>query len=132
MSSVGLGSRTSRAFTWGCASKSSTLLTGAAVTRSAAKRSSQWARSRVPSTASSCSTISCCRSMRSVLVAYSGSVDQSSLPMAMHMRCHMRSEEHTSELQSRFDLVCRLLLEKKKTKQQRKTHTHNAQETTEH
>src|SRR5699024_3679314 len=25
----------------------------------------------------------------------------------------MRSEEHTSELQSRFDLVCRLLLEKK-------------------
>src|SRR5699024_12225102 len=30
--------------------------------------------------------------------------------------CHARrSEEHTSELQSRFDLVCRLLLEKKKT-----------------
>src|SRR5699024_7072031 len=28
-----------------------------------------------------------------------------------------RSEEHTSELQSRFDLVCRLLLEKKKQKQ---------------
>src|SRR5438067_10633406 len=26
---------------------------------------------------------------------------------------HIRSEEHTSELQSRFDLVCRLLLEKK-------------------
>src|SRR5438067_10401163 len=25
-----------------------------------------------------------------------------------------RSEEHTSEVQSRFDLVCRLLLEKKK------------------
>src|SRR5690349_24253228 len=31
-----------------------------------------------------------------------------------------RSEEHTSELQSRRDLVCRLLLEKKKTK----TYTH--------
>src|SRR5438067_6396138 len=30
---------------------------------------------------------------------------------------HFRSEEHTSELQSRFDLVCRLLLEKKKKKQ---------------
>src|SRR5438067_10549468 len=29
-------------------------------------------------------------------------------------RQRMRSEEHTSELQSRFDLVCRLLLEKKK------------------
>src|SRR5699024_12023424 len=28
----------------------------------------------------------------------------------------VRSEEHTSELQSRFDLVCRLLLEKKKHK----------------
>src|SRR5437868_11169455 len=28
-----------------------------------------------------------------------------------------RSEEHTSELQSRFDLVCRLLLEKKKKMQ---------------
>src|SRR5438309_6824292 len=28
----------------------------------------------------------------------------------------IRSEEHTSELQSQFHLVCRLLLEKKKTK----------------
>src|SRR2546422_11439883 len=32
-------------------------------------------------------------------------------------RCHLeRSEEHTSELQSRLHLVCRLLLEKKKKK----------------
>src|SRR5438874_6138869 len=30
--------------------------------------------------------------------------------------CICRSEEHTSELQSRRDLVCRLLLEKKKEK----------------
>src|SRR5256884_4894524 len=30
-------------------------------------------------------------------------------------RPHLRSEEHTSELQSRLHLVCRLLLEKKKT-----------------
>src|SRR5699024_12592558 len=30
-----------------------------------------------------------------------------------------RSEEHTSELQSRFDLVCRLLLEKKKLRNRR-------------
>src|SRR5699024_12112759 len=30
---------------------------------------------------------------------------------------HRRSEEHTSELQSRFDLVCRLLFEKKKYSQ---------------
>src|SRR5438874_2451589 len=32
-----------------------------------------------------------------------------------------RSEEHTSELQSRRDLVCRLLLEKKKQKTKTKT-----------
>src|SRR2546421_3902115 len=32
-----------------------------------------------------------------------------------------RSEEHTSELQSRSDLVCRLLLEKKKKMQSIKT-----------
>src|SRR5204863_4024944 len=31
-----------------------------------------------------------------------------------------RSEEHTSELQSRRDLVCRLLLEKKKKKNKKK------------
>src|SRR5207248_5745686 len=31
--------------------------------------------------------------------------------------CRLRSEEHTSELQSPYDLVCRLLLEKKKNKQ---------------
>src|SRR2546422_3405450 len=31
-------------------------------------------------------------------------------------RCFFRSEEHTSELQSRLHLVCRLLLEKKKKK----------------
>src|SRR5689334_15848928 len=32
-----------------------------------------------------------------------------------------RSEEHTSELQSQFHLVCRLLLEKKKKKKNKKT-----------
>src|SRR5438105_7669781 len=32
----------------------------------------------------------------------------------MGMMATLRSEEHTSELQSRVDLVCRLLLEKKK------------------
>src|SRR5699024_11989781 len=35
-------------------------------------------------------------------------------PMVKQYEKGMRSEEHTSELQSRFDLVCRLLLEKKK------------------
>src|SRR2546421_7360995 len=38
---------------------------------------------------------------------------RSSLPDEGH-RVRKRSEEHTSELQSRSDLVCRLLLEKKK------------------
>src|SRR6266540_7418112 len=48
------------------------------------------------------------------------------LPISSRSRCHFgrslgrprwsatRSEEHTSELQSHHDLVCRLLLEKKK------------------
>src|SRR5207249_3628953 len=36
-----------------------------------------------------------------------------------------RSEEHTSELQSRFDLVCRLLLEKKKKNSSQNTITRN-------
>src|SRR5687767_15283154 len=35
-----------------------------------------------------------------------------------------RSEEHTSELQSLAYLVCRLLLEKKKTKNEYSTHHH--------
>src|SRR2546422_3337650 len=35
---------------------------------------------------------------------------------------HRRSEEHTSELQSRLHLVCRLLLEKKKNRQIRQPH----------
>src|SRR3712207_8636038 len=37
-----------------------------------------------------------------------------------------RSEEHTSELQSRQYLVCRLLLEKKKTSHQRLSNIHKS------
>src|SRR5215471_10421330 len=36
-------------------------------------------------------------------------------PVRPHSPPRQRSEEHTSELQSRRDVVCRLLLEKKKT-----------------
>src|SRR3712207_8809109 len=44
--------------------------------------------------------------------------DRGSPDRAAARRCvHGRSEEHTSELQSRQYLVCRLLLEKKKNKQ---------------
>src|SRR5690606_41139259 len=35
--------------------------------------------------------------------------------LSAYARQYLRSEEHTSELQSRENLVCRLLLEKKKT-----------------
>src|SRR2546430_11025624 len=38
------------------------------------------------------------------------------------MRGKWRSEEHTSELQSQSNLVCRLLLEKKKKKNQKTSH----------
>src|SRR5207249_9529499 len=47
-------------------------------------------------------------------MAYHGSWNRSVPTGAKVVRVHVRSEEHTSELQSRFDLVCRLLLEKKK------------------
>src|SRR5690349_22360551 len=39
------------------------------------------------------------------------------------IRIDQRSEEHTSELQSRRDLVCRLLLEKKKNNTPHQPHT---------
>src|SRR5215211_567399 len=68
------------------------------------------------------------------------------LPVAVHVRTvrpgslsraglvDVRSEEHTSELQSHSDIVCRLLLEKKKNKQKtnstNKRHNKNQQTTT--
>src|SRR5690349_23717472 len=53
-------------------------------------------------------------------------------PAPRAARAAARSEEHTSELQSRRDLVCRLLLEKKKKKknvQENTKETHNTQVT---
>src|SRR3712207_7880664 len=49
--------------------------------------------------------------------AAAGPPQHGSLPAGAHRGHHAdgRSEEHTSELQSRQYLVCRLLLEKKKT-----------------
>src|SRR2546427_6918976 len=56
--------------------------------------------------ASTCRRICCCRLAHFV-------------PTRMASRWHeMRSEEHTSELQSQSNIVCRLLLEKKKEKRQ--------------
>src|SRR2546428_3103073 len=61
---------------------------------------------------------------RAAVAALNRHAQESVLPLLQ--RCHqalagtrerlMRSEEHTSELQSRSDLVCRLLLEKKKAR----------------
>src|SRR2546421_3667916 len=56
--------------------------------------------------------------------------DEIDEPMSNHVRRQIaapdkeegRSEEHTSELQSRSDLVCRLLLEKKKTSKKARSH----------
>src|SRR5690349_23497605 len=42
----------------------------------------------------------------------------------------MRSEEHTSELQSRRDLVCRLLLEKKKNNKKQQIQHHQTSNNT--
>src|SRR5437867_8471788 len=41
----------------------------------------------------------------------------------LHTSVQPRSEEHTSELQSPYDLVCRLLLEKKKKNKKQKAHS---------
>src|SRR5687768_17832993 len=46
-----------------------------------------------------------------------GSLSGVSITAANVFTVEFRSEEHTSELQSRLHLVCRLLLEKKKKKQ---------------
>src|SRR5947209_16743163 len=69
--------------------------------RSSARRSSTWACARTT------------RSTRSSCASSASSV---------------RSEEHTSELQSRQYLVCRLLLEKKKKKQKETKETHTQEQ----
>src|SRR5690349_24021782 len=50
-----------------------------------------------------------------ILSTNSLATDESNFPAGQPMPNPLRSEEHTSELQSRRELVCRLLLEKKKT-----------------
>src|SRR3712207_8440889 len=54
------------------------------------------------------------RSGQDVLVARAPGADHPSSPRTPQRSDGVRSEEHTSELQSRQYLVCRLLLEKKK------------------
>src|SRR2546429_9568757 len=54
------------------------------------------------------------RRTRSTLRAFTRKCQRSLVPTGRIFAISMRSEEHTSELQSRLHLVCRLLLEKKK------------------
>src|SRR5207249_10013591 len=53
-------------------------------------------------------------SLRGGIRRFTGAAAVVRLADARRVPAEPRSEEHTSELQSRFDLVCRLLLEKKK------------------
>src|SRR5206468_10566819 len=68
-----------------------------------------------PARAAAASSRRRCRSRTAATVAHPRAPVSSSASRRM-MRQVLRSEEHTSELQSRSDLVCRLLLEKKKNK----------------
>src|SRR6266481_10149610 len=62
------------------------------------------------------------RSLHDALPIYPGLLGDQERPVVPQHQVHadghvhlvLRSEEHTSELQSQFHLVCRLLLEKKK------------------
>src|SRR5947207_7408662 len=55
-------------------------------------------------------------SWRRVLLRKRGKNTAGMFSLSPRLRSPDRSEEHTSELQSHSDLVCRLLLEKKKKK----------------
>src|SRR5438874_9777323 len=66
-----------------------------------------------PRTASSCSPIGGGRRCRS-FTTVSSPQPYLRPNVGFNATCSLRSEEHTSELQSRRDLVCRLLLEKNK------------------
>src|SRR5690625_6611869 len=71
---------------------------------------------------------------RSSIFAKSSSLNQNSSKYSGLNICRSsRSEEHTSELQSRGHLVCRLLLEKKKKKHKTRQNTkHNKKQTPHH
>src|SRR5437867_5024415 len=64
-------------------------------------------------------SVGCDENIRPPVVVVVADGNTHSEGSARHAR--FRSEEHTSELQSPYDLVCRLLLEKKKTQQKKQT-----------
>src|SRR5689334_24061318 len=81
-------------------------------TVSRALRASSPSRSRIKSFFSA-------RTLSALILAESALV-LASFSSASFTSAYSRSEEHTSELQSQFHLVCRLLLEKKKKKTKKK------------
>src|SRR5207249_8807482 len=93
----------------------STLFPYTTLFRSSARSSIRNSEVKLPS----CSGPGEC-AMKQKVVSFRGTPSNSpaaqchTYPPSQKPRVGRRSEEHTSELQSRFDLVCRLLLEKKK------------------
>src|SRR2546430_3801445 len=61
---------------------------------------------------------------RSLFVRLGKAQDHPTFFFVVHWQEGNRSEEHTSELQSQSNLVCRLLLEKKKNSAQGELHGH--------
>src|SRR5438094_6370990 len=82
---------------------SSTLFPYTTLFRSAAKGVAGPEHARQPDTVADC-------------LGFQQGMDDLAVPKSevVHSLLEARSEEHTSELQSPYDLVCRLLLEKKK------------------
>src|SRR5687768_17997486 len=64
--------------------------------------------------------LECARRLAARFASDSGTGMNSPLEVESSLMGRRESEEHTSELQSRLHLVCRLLLEKKKKKKNRK------------
>src|SRR5207248_8357337 len=77
-----------------------------------------WASSATATGASESSFWNGTMPVRTVAIATYSTAEMTRAPMIPSGR---RSEEHTSELQSPYDLVCRLLLEKKKKEKKIKT-----------
>src|SRR5260370_27923765 len=62
----------------------------------------------------SCETQSLCDKLRQIFCHLTLQQRSAGDQRNIQFTCRLRSEEHTSELQSHLNLVCRLLLEKKK------------------
>src|SRR5437667_7448855 len=91
----------------------------ASETKNRCRTAKPWPRFAFPA---SVLVLRCSKNFRRVSLALGRCSHQSELLLRVSAQFH-RSEEHTSELQSHHDLVCRLLLEKKKkTNKSRRIH----------